>query len=126
MTAGPLKTRKDWAAAAAGLSIATGLLSRTGLSIVVPADGWYFCDAQVETFTSNASIARTDGGSSMGPNLPFLGWPGDHTGYLRSFYGYADNSGTTGGALTTANSVTGNISTGLDHYGYVPRFWIGA
>jgi hypothetical protein len=109
------------------LSIATGLLSRTGLSIVVPADGWYFCDAQVETFTSNASIARTDGGSSMGPNLPFLGWPGDHNpGYLRSFYGYADNSGTTGGALTTANSVTGNISTGLDHYGYVPRFWIGA
>ncbi len=108
------------------LSIGTGLLGFTGLNMVVPHDAWFHPVAQVETYSSNPSVAGTNGTSSAPWGAPILGFPGDHSSYLRSYFGYLDQSSSSAGALAAANAVTGNPSTGLAHGGYIPRFWIGA
>ena len=104
------------------LSVTAAMLTLSSLNFTIPADGWYWCCAQVETYTSAPQLvcafadAKTD--------LLFPGWPGQEGNYLRAYCGYQDLS-PSAGALTTANAITGNASTGLDYAGNVPRFWVG-
>jgi len=104
-------------------SVTAALLTKSSLNFVVPADGWYWCCAQVETYTSAPALAVNHAGNNADTS-PFPGWPGQEANYLRPYTGYWDLS-PSAGALTTANAITGNSSTGLDYAANVPRFWVG-
>ena len=104
-------------------SVTAAMLTKSSLAFVVAADGWHWCCAQVETYTSAPALVvnYAPAGVDVGP---FLGWPGQEANYLRPYTGYYDLS-PSAGALTTANSITGNSTTGLDYASNVPRFWVG-
>ncbi len=104
------------------LSVTAAMLTLSSLNFTIPADGWYWCCAQVETYTSAPQLVCAYGDSKT--DLLFPGWPGQEGSYLRTYCGYQDLS-PSAGALTTANAITGNASTGLDYAGNVPRFWVG-
>jgi len=104
-------------------SVTAALLTKSSLNFVVPADGWYWCCAQVETYTSAPALAVNHAANNADTS-PFPGWPGQEANYLRPYTGYWDLS-PSAGALTTANAITGNSSTGLDYAANVPRFWVG-
>ena len=104
-------------------SVTAALLTKSSLNFVVPADGWYWCCAQVETYTSAPSLA-VNSAVSGADTSPFPGWPGQEASYLRPYTGYWDLS-PSAGALTTAHAITGNSTTGLDYASNVPRFWVG-
>lgn len=104
------------------LSVTAAMLTLSSLNFTIPADGWYWCCAQVETYTSAPQLVCAHADSKT--DLLFPGWPGQEGNYLRAYCGYQDLS-PSAGALTTANAITGNASTGLDYAGNVPRFWVG-
>ena len=104
------------------LSATAAMLTLSSLNFTIPADGWYWCCAQVETYTSAPQLVCAHADSKT--DLLFPGWPGQEGNYLRAYCGYQDLS-PSAGALTTANAITGNASTGLDYAGNVPRFWVG-
>jgi len=105
------------------LSVTAAMLTKTGLNFTVPADGWYWCCAQVETYTSTPQVVCHNATTGV-DSVPFPGWPGQESSYLRPYNGYQDLS-PSAGALTTASSITGNAATGLDYAANVPRFWVG-
>lgn len=96
----------------------------TGLSIVIPADDWYYLAVQVDAYTTNPTVVAHAGVSGQS-TIPFLGWPEQRASYLRGFCGYQD-WGVSTGSLNTARSITNNTSTGLSYAQDVPRIWIGA
>ena len=106
-----------------GLSVTAAMLTLSSLNFTVPADGWYWCCAQVETYTSTPQVVCAQGASNIDVGS-FPGWPGQEGSYTRPYTGFYDLS-PSAGALTTANSITGNSSTGLDYASNAPRFWVG-
>jgi hypothetical protein len=101
-----------------------GVLTLSGLNLVVSLDDWYWCAAQVDAFTANPTICAMSGQAGV-DLLPFYGWPGQYASYLRGYAGYQD-WGVSTGSLATARSITNNTSTGLSYAQDTPRFWIGA
>ena len=106
-----------------GLSVTAAMLTLSSLNFTVPADGWYWCCTQVETYTSTPQVVCAQGASNIDVGS-FPGWPGQEGSYTRPYTGFYDLS-PSAGALTTANSITGNSSTGLDYASNAPRFWVG-
>lgn len=106
-----------------GLSVTPAMLTLSSLNFTVPADGWYWCCAQVETYTSTPQVVCAQGSANVDVGS-FPGWPGQEASYTRPYTGFYDLS-PSAGALTTANSITGNASTGLDYASNAPRFWVG-
>lgn len=106
------------------MSSTPGLLTLSGLGLVVAADDWYWLAAQVDAFTAAPTVTLHLGGSGV-DTLPFHGWPGRSDSYLRTYCGLYE-WGVTTGSLATAAALNSDPTLGLAYAQDVPRMWIGA